>query len=286
MIRGLSKSRPSRPHAGKMPALPRQHPCNNKTAKGCSCDLRSPCGQPSRGGALVLRYNSRMALFYLVRHGETAWNAELKLCGRTDVELNDAGRRQAERLGERLRRLPSSTIYTSPLKRTVETAEIIRDVASLPRHEASGVKPPLHVDDRIVELNYGEWEGKKFDEVKTLYSDLYRRWDADPATEAPPGGETGFAGVARIAACLDDMKKRHTGKNDKVIVVTHKTVCRLAICHALGLAASEYRRRLSMSNTAVNIIAPEPDGWRVVVVNDTSHLDGTECESATSNGTF
>ena len=69
-------------------------------------------------------------------------------------------------------------------------------------------------------------------------------------------------------------------------MVTHKTVCRLALCHALGLAPSEYRRRLSMENAALNIIAPSEDGWRVVLVNDTSHLADVHSEAVSLNGTF
>jgi broad specificity phosphatase PhoE len=217
-----------------------------------------------------------MALFYLVRHGESVWNAEERLCGRTDIDLNDEGRRQAALLGERLRLLPPTAIYMSPLKRTVETAEIIA--------RGTGLAPV--VDPRIVELNYGEWEGKTFAEVQAQDGELYRRWDADPAAEAPPGGETGLAGVVRIAAFLDEMKQRHSAGHEHVVVVTHKTVCRLAICHALGLNPAEYRRRLSMSNTALNILAPEQDGWRVVLVNDTSHLERVHSEAATPNGTF
>jgi alpha-ribazole phosphatase len=228
-----------------------------------------------------------MALFYLVRHGETAWNAEGKLCGRTDIELNDAGRRQAERLGERLRALPPAAIYASPLRRAAETAAIIADVAaSLPRHADGGVKPPLQIDSRLVELNYGEWEGKKFAEVKSQDAEVYRRWDRDPAREAPPGGESGREAIARMAAFLDEVRARHTGPNEHVVVVTHKTICRLALCHALGLPPSEYRRRLCMENAALNIIAPTEDGWRVILVNDTSHLACLRREAATPNETF
>jgi probable phosphoglycerate mutase len=217
-----------------------------------------------------------MALFYLVRHGESVWNAEERLCGRTDVELSDAGRRQAERLGARLRGLPPAAIYTSPLGRTAETAAIIA--------QGTGLTPMI--DARIVELNYGEWEGKTFAEVKSKSNDAYARWDADPAREAPPGGETGLAGVARIASFLDEMRQRHSAGREHVVVVTHKTVCRLALCHALGLAPSEYRRRLSMENAALNIISPSDDGWRVVLVNDTSHLASVHSEAASLNGIF
>ncbi len=217
-----------------------------------------------------------MALFYLVRHGESVWNAAGRLCGRTDVELNDAGRRQAERLGERLRALPPSAIYASPLKRTVETASIM----------ALGTGLTSAIDARLVELNYGAWEGKTFAQVMAEDSELYRRWDADPAREAPPEGETGFEALERVVPFFDELRQRHSSDREHIVLVTHKTLCRLVMCHALGLAPSEYRRRLSMENAALNIIAPAADGWRVILLNDTSHLAGVHTEAATLNGTF
>ena len=112
-----------------------------------------------------------MALFYFVRHGVSEWNTENRLCGRSDVSLSDEGRRQATRLAERLRALPPDAIYTSPLRRTVETAEIIA--------ATTGLKPI--VDARLVELDYGAWEGMTFAEVMDHDAGAYRAWDADPA---------------------------------------------------------------------------------------------------------
>ncbi len=216
-------------------------------------------------------------MFYLVRHGESEWNAEARICGRTDIPLSDAGRRQAERLGARLRALPPAAIYTSPLSRTAETASIIA--------LGSGLAPII--DPRVVELNYGAWEGRTFAEIMADDGEGYRRWDRDPAREAPPEGETGLAGMARIVNFLDELKQPGPAERDEhVIVVTHKTVCRLALCHALGLAPSEYRRRLSMENAALNIITPAADGWRVILINDTTHLTTVHTEAASLGGIF
>jgi len=217
-----------------------------------------------------------MALFYFIRHGESEWNAENRLCGRTDVPLSDAGRRQAARLAERLRALPPDTIYTSPLRRALATAEII----------AAGTGLTPRVDERIGEVNYGAWEGRTFAEIMAHDGDAYRAWDADPAAVSPPGGESGGQALARIVLFLEELGARHTGQREYIIVVCHKTVCRLAVCHVLGLPASEYRRRLSMENAALNIIAPSESGWRLVLLNDTSHLTPIHAEAASMNGTF
>jgi len=63
-----------------------------------------------------------------------------------------------------------------------------------------------------------------------------------------------------------------------VLVAFHKTVCRLAICHVLGMAPDEYRRRLVLNNAALSIIRPRPDGWQLVGFNDTSHLPDAPLE--------
>jgi probable phosphoglycerate mutase len=217
-----------------------------------------------------------MALFYFGRHGESEWNAENRLCGRTDVSLSEAGRRQAARLAERLRALPPDAIYTSPLRRAMETAEIIA--------QGTGLTPA--VDERIIEINYGAWEGRTFAEIMAQDGEAFRVWDADPGTVSPPGGESGNQALARIVPFLNELGAGHTGEREHVVIVCHKTVCRLVVCHVLGLAPSEYRRRLSMENAALNIIAPSDSGWRLVLFNDTSHLTAIHAEAASLNGIF
>ena len=201
-----------------------------------------------------------MGFFYLVRHGETEWNAENRMCGRSDIPLSEAGRRQAEALAERLKLIPLEALYSSPLKRALQTARSIS--------ELTGLQPIP--DERLVELDYGEWEGKSLGDILRREPETYRAWDADPAQVAPPGGETGFAAQQRIVSFLDSLAARHP--QGQVLVVFHKTVCRLAICHVLGMSPSDYRRRLIMENAALSIIQPREDGWQLITYNDTSHL--------------
>jgi alpha-ribazole phosphatase len=201
-----------------------------------------------------------MGLFYLVRHGETEWNAENRLCGRSDVPLSEAGRRQAESLAERLKPIPFEALYSSPLKRALETARLISELV--------GLEPIL--DPRLVELDYGRWEGKTLAEIMKNHSSTFRAWDADPGQVAPPGGESGLEVQQRLLPFLDFLAARHP--QGHVLVVFHKTVCRLAICHALGMSPSEYRRRLIVDNAALSIIQARPYGWQLITFNDTSHL--------------
>jgi broad specificity phosphatase PhoE len=203
-----------------------------------------------------------MGLFYLVRHGETEWNAENRLCGQSDIPLSEAGRRQAKRLAGRLKSILFERLYSSPLRRAIETANLISEVIGL---------EPI-VDERLIELDYGEWEGKTLAEIVKNDPKTFRAWNADPSEVAPPGGESGLEAQQRVVPFLDFLAARHRQRD--VAVVLHKTVCRLAVCHVLGMSPSEYRRRLTMGNAALNIIQPRDDGWQLVTFNDTSHLSG------------
>ena len=202
-----------------------------------------------------------MALFYFLRHGETAWNAEGRLCGSTDVPLSDVGRRQAQLLARRLKPISVEALYTSPLGRALETACVIG--AAIDREPV--------IDRRLAELNYGAWEGRTFEEIQRATPATYRAWDADPGNMAPPEGESGVQLIERVTPFMANVAQRHPCGN--VVVVCHKTVCRLLACHIMGVPLSEYRRRITMQNAALNILETQEGNWRVVALNDTSHLD-------------
>lgn len=201
-----------------------------------------------------------MGLFYLVRHGESAWNAKGLLCGRSDVPLSEVGRQQAKSLAARLKSIPFEAFYSSPLERALETARLIS--------VSVGLQPV--VDQRLAELDYGQWEGRTLADIMENDAEAFRAWDANPALLAPPGGETGLEAQRRVVSVLEFLAARH--QQSHVLVAFHKTVCRLAICHALGMAPDEYRRRLVLNNAALSIIQPRPSGWQLVTYNDTSHL--------------
>jgi alpha-ribazole phosphatase len=215
-----------------------------------------------------------MGLFYLVRHGETEWNAENRFCGRTDVPLSEAGRRQAKSLAERLKPTPFEALYSSPLTRALETARLIS--------ESCGLEPI--VDESLVELDYGQWEGKTLAEIRKNHPKTYQAWDANPAQVAPPGGESGLEAQQRVVSFLDSLAAKHP--QGYALVVFHKTVCRLAICRALGMPPSEYRRRLIVDNAALSIIQSRPYGWQLITFNDTSHLSACSSDHASLREEF
>lgn len=201
-----------------------------------------------------------MALFYFLRHGETEWNAEGRFCGRTDVPLSDVGRRQARLLALRSKSILVDALYSSPLQRALETARLIGEVIG---------REPV-ADQRLTELNYGAWEGLTLEEIERAGPAIYQAWKRDPGNLAPPEGESGVELVERVMPFLGDVALRHP--NGNVMVVCHKTVCRLLACRFMGVPLSEYRQAVHIDNAALNTFELREGIWRVVALNDASHL--------------
>ena len=137
---------------------------------------------------------------YLVRHGETDWNRQRRIQGLTDIPLNDEGRAQARATGKLLARREWDGVFTSPLGRARETAELIAAEV--------GCGEPQIVD-ALVERNYGDAEGMEFDEIES-------RW---PDRMAVPGQETREDVVARVLPALHQLAAQHPGRS--LIVVSH-----------------------------------------------------------------
>ena len=148
---------------------------------------------------------------YVTRHGETTWNAANKVCGRTDVDLTERGREQARALGEKLRRegVKIDRIVASPLKRAVETAQLIAGQIG---------EPPLSVDERLIEQEYGVYEGKDrkdpgFLANKRQFAFRY------------PGGESMMQLAHRLYSLLEELREGYP--EETVLLVCHNGVCRV-----------------------------------------------------------
>jgi probable phosphoglycerate mutase len=196
----------------------------------------------------------------LVRHGATQLTAENRFSGAVGVDLSDEGRRQAQRLGERLADDPICAVYCSPLSRTVETAEIV-------------ARPHGHTPvrrDGLREISHGRWEGLTRDEVEARYPGEYEDWEADPFTFAPEGGESGLAVLARALPVIREIVLAHEGKN--VLVVSHKATLRILLSSLLGFDARGYRDRLDQSPACLNVVDfKDPVRARLMLFNDVSH---------------
>jgi broad specificity phosphatase PhoE len=199
---------------------------------------------------------------FLVRHGATELSAEDRFAGAIDVLLSDTGRHQARQLGRRLAKESIAAVYASPLKRTVETAELVAEPHKLPVRTVSAMR----------EIAHGRWEGRKRAEVESEFAEEYRRWEIDPYTFAPLEGESGLEVTARALPALLKIVGDHRGST--VLVVSHKATIRLLISSLLGFDPRKYRDRLDMNPAALNILDfSDVTTARLTLYNDTSHYD-------------
>ena len=199
---------------------------------------------------------------FLIRHGATPLVAEDRFAGETNVPLSDLGREQARRVGARLVRVPLTAVYASPMDRTVATAGCIAEPHGLTVQKRDGLR----------EISHGRWEQLTRAEVEAKFGDEYERWEEDPFTFAPVGGETGLAVVARALPVLREIVSAHP--EQQVAVVAHKATIRLLLCVLLGFDPRTYRDRLDQSPACLNILDfKDPAHARLTLFNDVSHYD-------------
>jgi len=199
---------------------------------------------------------------FLIRHARSVWNAHGRIQGQSDPPLDDQGREQARRLAERLReeKEPIVALYTSPLQRAQETADVIGCALDL---------PPLP-DDRLKERDHGDVVGLTWKEVAERYPDVARRWAEAQEELALPGEEDNQAFRARVVAVFDDVIARHTG--GPVAVVTHGGTLGAYLNHLIGLPSrfSPFR----FGNASLTVVEMNRARPHIVLLNDTCHLGG------------
>ncbi|MDQ2871170.1 MAG: histidine phosphatase family protein [Acidobacteriota bacterium] len=197
---------------------------------------------------------------YLVRHGATTLSAEDRFAGATDVPLSDLGRAQVESLAARLAPDPIAAFYASPMGRTMETARILA---------APHGREPI-AREGLKEINHGRWEEKTRAEVERLYPEEYARWETDPFSFAPEGGESGLGVTARALPALLEIVSAHA--DEHVVIASHKATIRLLVSSLLGFDARTYRDRLDQSPASLTILDfRDPTRARLTLFNDTSH---------------
>ena len=201
-----------------------------------------------------------MTATLLLRHGQTPLSVERRFAGRGDIPLTDVGLRQADASAVALaQRGGIGLVLTSPLRRTLQTAEAV----------AQRTGAPLAVDDDLAETDFGAWEGLTFAEVLARWPDDMAAWMAD-ASAAPPGGESFAAVGVRVNAALDRLLAAHQGK--RVVVVSHVTPIKTLVCRALlAPPAALFRIHLDVGSlTEASWFADGPALLRSL--NDTAHL--------------
>ncbi len=187
-----------------------------------------------------------MIRIYLLRHGETTWNADNnRYCGRTDIELTAKGRQQAEEVQRQVAGISFKGVFASPLKRAHITAEIV-----------SG--QPVVTDERLIEVDFGTWEAKTRQEFIHEDPILWENWSNDPGSNAAGGtGETGSAVVRRVDDFFRDLVQQYDEGN--FLVVAHNGVNRLYMAYKLGMPLKNYRQLVQL-NSAVSMFSLDKEG--------------------------
>jgi len=198
---------------------------------------------------------------FLIRHGQTAWNIARRYQGHSDVPLNETGQRQATALSDRFSGQHIDAVYSSDLSRATETAKMILQTANC--------KQGLYPDGRLREVNFGDWEGMTYSEIKEKYPKALLERENDIYKSAPPNGETLENLTVRVRSLLDELLAKH--ENQTVLAVAHGGVLRVLLCCALNLHPTMYWQ-FYMSTASVSEVAFYPDGAILNLLNDTSHL--------------
>jgi probable phosphoglycerate mutase len=196
----------------------------------------------------------------IVRHGETTWNAERRLQGHLDIELNENGIAQAQATGQALAGQRFAAAYSSDLQRARRTAACI-----WPDTERT-----INAHPGLRERHYGHFQGLTYEEAQARFPEDYARFlRRDAGFTFSEGGESLTAFAARIAQTLTEIVERHPG--EQVLIVTHGGV--LDIIHRLSTGKSlDAPRDFTIPNAALNWISHHDGQWQLINWGDQSHL--------------
>ena len=202
-----------------------------------------------------------MTMMYLVRHGETAWNSDRnRYCGRTDLPLSDVGQLQALRVARALRGVPLDTVYVSPLLRSRQTGASIAAINDT----------PTVIDSRLIEIDFGNWEGLTTAEIDQADPKVRGAWVTDPThVQAGGTGETGHEVGQRFVEFLYQVSEAHPAA--AIAVVGHSSALRLGLITLLSAPLASYRK-IALDNCGISLLEVDEHlaHWRFI--NNTAHL--------------
>lgn len=197
--------------------------------------------------------------FIVIRHGETAWNAQGRIQGHLDSPLNEEGMAQALLVAERLASETFDHLYCSDLGRALQTAQPIADRTGKQPIPAQGLR----------ERQLGIFQGLTSAECEHNYPEDYRRFHGRDLDHTVPGGESIRTLNRRVATVFEELADRHQGA--RLVVVTHGGVLDALYRHATGLPL-ERKRDFPIFNASLNWLHRDGGGWAVERWGDISHL--------------
>jgi broad specificity phosphatase PhoE len=184
---------------------------------------------------------------YFLRHGQTPYNADgNRYCGRTDAPLTEKGIRQAMEVRDQLKGIALDAVYASPLQRAFETAKI------------AGGDKEVRREERLIEVDFGEWEGKTREEFVAENPALWDQWNLDPMHARAGGtGETAAEVILRVDDFFKETLQRHPDGN--ILVAAHNGVNRIYLAWKLGMPV-KYYRRIVQDNSSITLFSLDGEG--------------------------
>lgn len=203
-----------------------------------------------------------MGRWYIVRHGETEWNAQGRIQGHTDISLSELGIQQARAVAQRLAEVSFDVAYSSDLERSAQTARQILGKRNI----------PLHTTAQLREYNKGVFEGLTPEETCQRYPLLFKASQVNDLDFAPLGGESIRQASVRMNSFMTELRARHG--DDNVLIVGHGGALRAGFVALMELPL-EANWRFVLANCGLSVLDIYPDNAVLRLYNDTSHLDGS-----------
>ena len=196
----------------------------------------------------------------LVRHGETDYNRQRRFQGLKDMPLNETGINQARLLAERLKDVQIDVFISSPMRRAVATTKAVAELHNM---------PIAYTDERLVELNYGDWAGEYKADIAEQYPKLHYVWKNKPHKMKFPNGETLKQVQARYRAALDEAVAKYPGKT--IFIGAHSKGNMALLCELFDVGLDHFYF-FPQDNTCINVLQYEGGKWHVVLLNSVDHL--------------
>jgi broad specificity phosphatase PhoE len=205
---------------------------------------------------------------FLVRHGQTEWNLEGRYQGITNTKLTQEGKKQVKLAAKYLSRVNFSGFYSSPIGRTIETAEAFKKV----------LNRDYQIKENLKEMNFGKWEGLKFDDIISRYSMDFNNWIKNPFDNPPTGGESFNDIIERGSREIDNILNENEDDSN-VLLITHGGFIVAMLVHWLKIPPERWSS-IIQSHGAINTVVIDKGIPYISQINFTGHLFSYYCSSS------
>ena len=202
---------------------------------------------------------TRRTTVILVRHGEYSANIEERFRGRCNFELNDLGRQQAEQIAHALQKLDPTALYSSPLRRAIQSLEPTSHAMSL----------ELHIEEDLTNISFGAWEGRKKSDIAHEQPELWALWKQRPEELYFPGMERLDEVGRRSRAVLDRLVQTHAGET--IALCTHRTVLKPLVSYCLEMPKPWFWK-FHFDTASISILMHDERGYSLFSLNRIDHL--------------